>query len=654
MTTFYLLLKKTTLICLTSFIISVVLLLLLYFQHKILLGVNADQLQFPLFLKTIFLQGFSYHSWYLTTGLYFFPDNFFVLLSLIVTRWNIYFATAFELVIQLLLLYSSLIWFAKIFIDLNKSLIIATFVTLLIVNIAIIKNSYFIPELIYGSHAGLLIITLVILGIFVRDINNTKAKPSRILIVVLLTILCTASDSLYLAWCIIPLLLTLSYLLSCSIITFNKYILWIFWLVLSALTGLILRLIIAPNPLTFHPYFSFSAISINLFTLYQAFFNVNVTDKILMIISMICMIYLIVIFLYKVFTFQKIKNYPQSDSKIFTLSFCFFLFGFLTASNLLFSPGKPILAYIFILFVLPITVVLVLDFSKYHAFHAQYRNFAYIVSIIVFVSFLVLKVFAPWQNIRTSYTPPHFQCIYKALAKYKVNYGIAGYWDAKPLIGFSKGQQLCIATFIQPLNEFLWSTSSEWYHPSYDFAVFRAYPPDPRTVFNKQLLFRINGIPKHYITCGNYQILIYGKKKLYTSFMQLLSHRSTTTIPASVLLTQIGIKKGDAWIVSNNKKMSGFLTYGPYINIPNGKYLITLSYKANNLDLINPSWFDVSYQHGTKELYHKILPNTDNKLKNLSTETIINTPIDSQFEFRVYYSGKGDLSVLNVQIRKQS
>jgi len=644
--------KKASVASIVLFALAAIFLEILYFQHKIGMGVisNSDNLYYPLFLKTIFLQKIPYHSWHASTGLGYFPNMFFLFISLLITNWNLYFATALYMLVQLVVFYWALTWFIKSFLNFSNSLILSGLTLLLYITIFRYDLS---QTFFFATEFSLVIITLLVLSLILRDVSFVKIKPYLLLAVFVLVFLCVQSSSILLAWCVLPLIAALTYLWLNSLISRKKYILWMLTLLLSIGLGSILRKLLAPNPITFHPFLSIHRIPGNISYLYQLIKNTAISGSAVFLFSMFVAIALNFSTLFFGIKHFKQKTQFARIDVVFILSFLLFLSTLLMCTMVTIGPVPPSLRYITIQFVLPFTITIVLLYSYSNKTVQHYLNIVCLSLTALLTLVLAVQVFIPFGKLQSNYMPNDFSCIYKTLAKYHVNHGIAGYWDAKPLIAFSPpNNKLTVAAYLQNLSPYLWLTTSKWYHSSYNFAILPQNSPAYLT-FTKQQIEAINGSPAHDVHCGQYEILIYPKNNLYTSALSNPANGNTITLVASSLNSQVGLKKNHARIAINNKTKSGFLTFGPYLHLSKGSYLITLKYKANKLGApASSSWFDVSYNQGTMEAYRTHLTDTNNEVKNLTAKINVPGNINNQYEFRVFYTGHGDLTVYNIKLKK--
>lgn len=125
--------------------------------------------------------------------------------------------------------------------------------------------------------------------------------------------------------------------------------------------------------------------------------------------------------------------------------------------------------------------------------------------------------------------------------------------------------------------------------------------------------------------------------------------------PAAILPGQIGQLEGDALLARGNDK-SGFVSYGPYVRLPKGKYQIDIIYSSSaSLDTQVGYWDIVSGNaggdiktHASDKIYGSAAQRKQIK---------INLELDQgnrSIEVRNFYSGGGDLAIYKLIIEPQS
>lgn len=134
---------------------------------------------------------------------------------------------------------------------------------------------------------------------------------------------------------------------------------------------------------------------------------------------------------------------------------------------------------------------------------------------------------------------------------------------------------------------------------------------------------------------------------LLTMFVSTLnSSKDEFFYKGSDLPGQIGLVKVDSKYIANVDK-KGFLTYGPYAELREGKYSVVLTYSSYNAKGIR---YDIVADAGkTVKKDGKLLENTTNK----QLEVFVNINSNSKLEIRTWYDGYGELSLHSIKIKKQ-
>ncbi|MEA2019909.1 MAG: CotH kinase family protein [Campylobacterota bacterium] len=117
----------------------------------------------------------------------------------------------------------------------------------------------------------------------------------------------------------------------------------------------------------------------------------------------------------------------------------------------------------------------------------------------------------------------------------------------------------------------------------------------------------------------------------------------------SSLPGQVGTKTVDSKYISNSTK-KGFLTYGPYVKLQSGTYLFDISYsssKANGakFDIVTKAGSDIRKKGNLKE--NSSFGHIKKNIEINSNQALQN------WEVRVWYDGKGELSLHSIKITKQ-
>jgi len=112
------------------------------------------------------------------------------------------------------------------------------------------------------------------------------------------------------------------------------------------------------------------------------------------------------------------------------------------------------------------------------------------------------------------------------------------------------------------------------------------------------------------------------------------------------LSTNISRQSFNDGSVEVNNTSSGFLTYGPYVDLKKGKYHCIVKYESVNAE---DSYFEVTADAGKNVIVRQYFAEHQ---KQISFD-FYNASSLSQVEFRTVYAGKGRLKIKNIKFEKQ-
>jgi len=120
---------------------------------------------------------------------------------------------------------------------------------------------------------------------------------------------------------------------------------------------------------------------------------------------------------------------------------------------------------------------------------------------------------------------------------------------------------------------------------------------------------------------------------------------------ASELPSSIGTTTGNARLASDASEQPGFLTFGPYITLPAGKYHVLLQYEASGNEGAIAGHWDIGRFNSPGNEWALHNENLDSSRQ--TANAIINLPEGvSGLEVRTFFSGSGRLSVKSIEIQK--
>lgn len=176
-----------------------------------------------------------------------------------------------------------------------------------------------------------------------------------------------------------------------------------------------------------------------------------------------------------------------------------------------------------------------------------------------------------------TYYPAEIACIDRAVAATRAQHGIAQYWDAKRIRAFSR-QPYTLAQYLGNLSEHRWITSSKLFRQRYDFAIIDEGAPAGYKL-DKQKLVRINGAPSRVVACGNKTVLLYPKDAMVIRHFAAMGDAQEWK--GCELPTRIATRGPRCSAEKTDPATEGFLTFGPYQELPPGRYAFRLDYASS-------------------------------------------------------------------------
>lgn len=262
-----------------------------------------------------------------------------------------------------------------------------------------------------------------------------------------------------------------------------------------------------------------------------------------------------------------------------------------------------------------------------------------------------LKQAAMVRNL-TDYYPELVRCLDEQAQHYQVRYGLAQYWRAKYITLLSK-QSLQVVQVRhgdrKPLFPNHLISNFNWYDHEFEFIITDRENNDPQRL-DQQKIQEHFGEPAATVTCDTKTMLIYNRPQ-DTAFQQQFREYFVQTYQAADLPSQTGRVTG-ASRIAEPVDASGYLMYGPYVELPIGDYAFELHYQATDLQQPKPNTWDVvidpTYDPGLKRLQKgEIVQAGENVLRGEFQIRQL-----GKTEIRTYYAGHGTLRIDKIQIQR--
>jgi hypothetical protein len=278
------------------------------------------------------------------------------------------------------------------------------------------------------------------------------------------------------------------------------------------------------------------------------------------------------------------------------------------------------------------------------------------ITLTIIFGLIISNPILKFPNL-ADYYPSSIACIDQKVGNLGLKRGIAQYWRARTDTLLSK-KEVAIVQVSPNLLPFRWENNSDWYKDDFSFIIVDQ-PSTTWLSINKETVINRFGEPALVYSCEGSEILVYNrptdtlfKRQFdYTSIKldDLAPDTLNMTYPAATLPSQIGSIEGNSRIASDGTAV-GFLTFGPYLSLPRGKYYFQINFKAEQNSKPEVGRWDVVATNNGKSIILMegyLVPGND----HISTNFEINEK-SAVVEVRTYYEGSGSLAIESLVIKK--
>jgi hypothetical protein len=374
-----------------------------------------------------------------------------------------------------------------------------------------------------------------------------------------------------------------------------------------------------------------------------------------------CFIFFLAIFYYFV-----CKKKSSLDKRVIFLNY-FIIFSLLgTLFLVCFISYEVVDRYCFPLFFLPI-LLFFYSTKIFQGFHFV-QNTALLLACSAILSvplYILVLIHRPAFKIKTEYYPKYMTCIDQALHGLD-HHGIAQYWDARIISMLSK-ENLQISPLVQRLEVFPWWANLQRFENSNSFAIIvdvkkdnlhrPSWKGDQIKGLDQKFIENYNGKPKKTVICGPTKLLIYPKDKLKIPFLKKAGDQYTWL--ASQLPSQFTDNVVANSRVASESTAAGFLTFGPYIVLPEGRYQFSIAYSSQAPVTTQVAHWESALRDVTKAPPKEeiradgALFGTEGRDKTLEGSFSIPKRFAKNVtEVRVFFLGKKNLTVRSLTIKK--
>lgn len=668
--------------------------LILAFSASLLwfkISLNSDILFLDSLARDLFEQNGRWSDWRITPAPAYFPDMilyFFAYKVLPNAHSRIFFVS----VLQVFILALTVTWTSKqIYPKISDAalavlLLLVAFTTLVAPQSGSGMWLYFYTA---DNHFAALVVSMICLGLAIRFYIRPSITTAGLLI--LAGVIAMASTAIYLINFLVPAIILTLLILIVAIhsprqhgIYFSRmcWILCIF--VVSFLLSLKLEEMLTYNSALESRYstkFEPAAISNSLDLFFQSTINAfSFQNKLTFIFSVLILASLLFL-VYRFFrgitfgdngVFIKLGTNDQVTDDNWRIVLCYaFLFTVIPINifgSILSGGIVDIFAYRYLSFPIALMLILtVIIVDKISSFSSSQRKFCF---ILMCLTLIVLSVRA--FSIRSPIASPALsisRCLIE-IEKHGFNLkeGIADYWNARAVSEYLPNRNWILAT-TNDLNPFFWMSSvnpirrPNDYQYKYNFVILNTINSREPSEYNSLTVGKLLPPPNRVHKCvdAKAEIWLYDDDKLNTTlegpfnrFLWFRKWGNIYQVDGAILPGATGNVVGLARRAEASKDKAGFLSFGPYINLEEGKYVVLVNYSTTGPAGSTIGYVDMGQFIGapeTKLLYKKIVK--ANTAGNLTA--LVKVPADgiSKFEVRTWFSGVGSMLVKSLKISKE-
>lgn len=610
---------------------------------------NADTLFIGDFFKNLLYENGSIRNWIFPSTFCFFPDWLLLVIANLVTK-KIYFQLLIVACLNILLLYLVVKIIYRQFFSKTESLLFTFtsigFFTLLAINL-------FEPYLMLLTicyHAGAFITGLFYIFLqlkYSKDNLTKKEKFFLIFIAVCISLIMGISDPIFLAQFSIPVFFTSFAMWAIKKKSFKDSFLIAFTPLVVAIIGVSL---IDKLPLRTMLFEYLDHPSLSKITIKTIFDNINyLKDSVKFFLNPPYGILIIfVLFYLSIIAFLLFYKKLQIKKEIFLNMFILVSVTFNIASFLI-TKRPPTNRYLMTFYFFPILLFFFISLG--------YKNIYKFFHIIAYVTFLLLiyktvTIFLSEKiQFKKKFYPEEILCVDNLLRNYD-HYGVANYWDARIYTNFSQvGLKVDAAdTNLIPFNPI---GNTKHFKNSYSFIITEVSPSSEIKKFwapNDKLIKLYH--PTVIKICGGKKIIVFNKNRLKISYFKKIGDEFTwmaDMLPSRFPSTSI---QEDGSRIAKPTDTSGYLTYGPYINLPEGSYQFLINYTSNSpLNIPAASW-DIS-EVKSGQINQGTLKGTNNKNSIFKGKfTIKKFHKNDLYEIRVYFNSGYQFIINSIKLIK--
>lgn len=254
------------------------------------------------------------------------------------------------------------------------------------------------------------------------------------------------------------------------------------------------------------------------------------------------------------------------------------------------------------------------------------------------------------REFKTEYRPPWIEQLDARLTDYeertgrKLDYGVATYWPTKATMALSR-HKLAIGQHTASLEKYYCLNNTQWYYPSYDFAIID-YTDEDKLFY--QNILKASGSPEEVFRCDNLMLAIFPPNQLtaenfLVDVWKMRPASSTKRMPDDTLFSPAD-RDGDQIVI-----------YGPYARLKEGRYALHLEFGVG--EQLSDRRVRVEVYFSEQEevaVVEDLEPAPSGSAVNMDLEFDVAKEKEfSPVEFRIWKNGAFELTLQKIELEKR-
>lgn len=236
--------------------------------------------------------------------------------------------------------------------------------------------------------------------------------------------------------------------------------------------------------------------------------------------------------------------------------------------------------------------------------------------------------------------------------------GLASYWYSRSLAA-SSDWRLQIDQLKDDGTGMYWGNDRYWYtHDVHDGSRPPRYNYIVMALLDEQAITARYGAPSRVLHCAESKVWVYDdaaalRQRLTMNSPQLLSAfleagEDAVCVPADQLVSDDRVMRDGALVVHREKPVGKRVTWGPFIELPPGHWMVSLFYRLAS-DAPGRDHWDVAADYGRTKLFEGKLPPVTDAVGRVDAEFVLSSPAKA-VEVHSFLAGTGTLELTGLGI----